>query len=541
MLDEKIREYILPVKILAEKNCENVEYLLQYHSDQSFFGGDLGCVLMPHGWFLVDFNKEYSGGVKIVANECSGNKNAKLRVVFGESAMEALSEIGDKGATNDHAIRDEILTVPWVGSVEYGNTGFRFLKIQNESDYPVTLRQVFAAFIHSNVEFVGKFRCNDEKINKIWNTAAYTVYLNIQDYVYDGIKRDRVVWIGDMHPETLSILYLAGQDARIERSLELVRNNTPADEWMNAIPSYSFWWLKIIRDYWLYTGKYDFLSRQKEYICALTRHILTCVEGDIFQKIGNLFIDWPSSQNRDAQKVGVYALLYLAICSAEELLSVFGDNEELIYLCKKAKTKLQTSTVPYTTDKQATSLLCFSGLADPKEINESILSREPVSGVSAFLGGYVLQARGMAHDIAGANDLLRQYWGAMIDLGATTFWEDFDIKWVKNAKPIDCVLSQGEYDVHGDNGGYCYQGYRHSLCHGWSSGPVSYLQSRVLGIVPTSPGFRTVRINPDLGDLDWVESECPTPYGNIVLECEKTDGKTCIKKLILPKEIKRET
>ena len=34
--------------------------------------------------------------------------------------------------------------------------------------------------------------------------------LNMQDCLWDGIKRDRLVWIGDMHPETMSILAVFG-------------------------------------------------------------------------------------------------------------------------------------------------------------------------------------------------------------------------------------------------------------------------------------------------------------------------------------------
>ena len=37
--------------------------------------------------------------------------------------------------------------------------------------------------------------------------------------------------------------------------------------------------------------------------------------------------------------------------------------------------------------------------------------------------------------------------------------------------------------MHGDNGAHCYSGFRHSLCHGWSAGPVPFLAEAVLGAV----------------------------------------------------------
>ena len=52
----------------------------------------------------------------------------------------------------------------------------------------------------------------------------------------------------------------------------------------------------------------------------------------------------------------------------------------------------------------------------------------------------------------GAMDIISEYWGAMLDLGATTFWEDFHIDWTKNAARIDELVPEGKVDVHGAYG-----------------------------------------------------------------------------------------
>jgi len=52
-----------------------------------------------------------------------------------------------------------------------------------------------------------------------------------------------------------------------------------------------------------------------------------------------------------------------------------------------------------------------------------------------------------------------------------------------------------------------------SLCHGVSAGVVPILSTYVTGIEPTSPGFRTYRILPHLGDLEWAQAVVPTPQG----------------------------
>ena len=74
-------------------------------------------------------------------------------------------------------------------------------------------------------------------------------------------------------------------------------------------------------------------------------------------------------------------------------------------------------------------------------------------------------------------------------------------------------------------GDYCYKGFRHSLCHGWASGPTSWLSRHVLGITPLEPGFARVRIAPRLGSLEWAEGTYPTPHGPIQVRHDRqADG-----------------
>ena len=133
----------------------------------------------------------------------------------------------------------------------------------------------------------------------------------------------------------------------------------------------------------------------------------------------------------------------------------------------------------------------------------------------------MLEAMARAGDWQGALDIIRSYWGAMLDLGATTFWEDFNLDWLPDAAGIDELVPEGKKDIHGDFGAYCYQGFRHSLCHGWASGPTAWLSRHVLGVEIVEPGCAKVRVTPHLGDLDWAEGSFPTPYGPIRVRHER--------------------
>lgn len=157
--------------------------------------------------------------------------------------------------------------------------------------------------------------------------------------------------------------------------------------------------------------------------------------------------------------------------------------------------------------------------------------------MSSFMGYYILTARAMAGDYQGCLECIREYWGGMLSLGATTFWEDFDVRWLENASRIDELPEDGKVDVHGTYGDYCYVGYRHSFCHGWASGATPWLSENVLGIQVMEAGCRKVKIEPHLGDLEWAEGAYPTPYGIIRVEHRKMKDGSIDTRIDAPKEI----
>ena len=124
----------------------------------------------------------------------------------------------------------------------------------------------------------------------------------------------------------------------------------------------------------------------------------------------------------------------------------------------------------------------------------------------------------MAGDMIGSLNVIRKFWGAILKMGATTFWEDFDLDWLENSAPIDIVTPDGMNDIHGDFGKHCYTQFRHSLCHGWAGGPTAFLSEWVLGIKIIEPGCKKIKIEPNLGDLEYAKGTYPTPYGNICID-----------------------
>ncbi|MDF1573377.1 MAG: alpha-L-rhamnosidase C-terminal domain-containing protein [Bacteroidales bacterium] len=384
---------------------------------------------------------------------------------------------------------------------------------------------------------MGSFKSSDERLNQIWEVGAYTVHLNMQDYLWDGIKRDRLVWVGDMHPEVMTILSVFGYNEVVPKSLDLIKDITDLPSWMNGISSYSMWWILIHYEWYLHTGDRSYLEKNKEYIYKLLDVLKSRIDKNGKEILdGNRFLDWPTSPNKQAIHAGLQSLMVMSFNTGAEIASVFNDAEKVGDFNKTAS--LLKNHIPSPNgSKSGGALMTLSGLADAVAINDTLLSEDQYKGISTFYGYYVLKARAEAGDYQGALDVIRKYWGGMIDLGATTFWEDFNLEWAENAGRIDELLQEGKVEVHSCYGDYCYVGLRHSLCHGWASGPTAWMSEYLLGIKPVEAGFTKVMIEPHLGDLDWVEGSFPTPKGEIYVRHERNQKGEIISEIIVPKGV----
>lgn len=487
---------------------------------------------------LLDFGKELHGGLQLVTGLMKAHGPVKIRVRFGESVSEAMADIDTlKGATNDHAIRDFTLEVPWLGELEIGNTGFRFVRIDLVDDNAeLLLKEARAIFIFRDVPYLGSFHSSDERLNKIWMTGAYTVQLNMQQYLWDGPKRDRLVWVGDMHPEVMTINNVFGYNEVVPKSLNLIKDVTPLPAWMNGISSYSMWWVRIQRELYQYQGNLNYLKQQKDYLVPLLNLLVSKVKDGSENLDGMRFMDWPTFANKPAVHAGLQAMMVMTLNDGAQLCRVLGETKTA-EKCEATVAEMKKHVPDAVNNKQAASLMALAGLMPAKQADE-IISVGETKDFSTFYGYYMLEAKAKAGNYQGAINNIRDYWGGMLDMGATTFWEDFDLNWMKNAGRIDELLPEGKIDIHASYGAYSYKKLRHSLSHGWASGPTSWLTQHVLGVQVMEPGCKVLKIVPHLGDLKFVEGTFPTPFGVVKIKHTKLANGKIESKIEAPKGVK---
>ena len=176
-----MKQYLEPTRVVTYENCEGAENLLKGNPVQAGFN-DKNCVkIKKGGYVLLDFGREINGTLYITTQRTSIVR-ASARIVFGESVMEALSSIGEKNATNDHSVRDMVVELGMMSTMHFGEMGFRFAKVE-ALDADLTIKAIKALPIIRDLPHVGHFECSDERLNEIWRVGAYTVQLNMQDYI----------------------------------------------------------------------------------------------------------------------------------------------------------------------------------------------------------------------------------------------------------------------------------------------------------------------------------------------------------------------
>ena len=419
-----------------------------------------------------------------------------------------------------------------LSDLEFGQTGFRYVRIELlENEARWNIKSILGVFVYRELEYEGTFECSDSLLNKIYDTAAYTVHLNMQNMLWDGIKRDRLVWVGDTHPEYLAIRSLFRDCSIVFDNLRFAKDEAVLPSWMNGMPSYSFWWMIILRDVSFTTNDYSLVEESREYIIGLISLIFSRINLDGTHDFGRYFLDW-QTKNKPEAIAGVHALMYSAIKAGRELCDVLNEKV-LAEQCERYCDILKKNIPDPFNCSSANALLLNAGLGG----NIGVIENNGEFDMSTLMSYYVTKALADNGKTQKAVDMIRAYYGGMLDMGATTFWEDFDMRWIENATRIDEFPIEGKMCVHSDRGQHCYRGLRHSLCHGWSAGPVAFLAEYILGIRVTEEGGRTIKLCPELCDLEYAKGSYPTKYGTVSVEWRKEGDKIVLISLVAPKEV----
>jgi hypothetical protein len=400
---------------------------------------------------------------------------------------------------------------------------FRYIRLK--ADAGVRWNGVKHQYEYLPMERRGAFRSSDERLNQIWELSAHTLQMNMREFLYDGMKRDRWVWSGDANLGFLINNYVFFEQDVTKRTLIALRGKNPVEIHINTIMDYTFYWFLSLRDYYMYTGDLSFVRSVYGDMLSLMAFCLDrrneegMMEGYPEDWV---FVDWAPMERR-----GALAAEQLLLCRSLETVAFFAEalgdaDNERKYAGLAAELlgeifqsfwdgerggfihgKLDGQPLREIYKYPSLFGIRFGYLDESQResARRGVLLNETVQKiVTPFMRFFELEAMCEVGEEERVLREMRDYWGGMIDLGATSFWEEYD----------PALPPELQYDMYHDK-------FRKSLCHAWGAAPIYLLGKYVLGVRPLEPGYRRYRVEPRLGDLAWVEGKVPTPQGDIAV------------------------
>ena len=159
-----MREHIWAKRIWTSEGI-SPECLLQKQPLQIGLAETKTTVFEEGTYVILDFGVELCGGVRILTYKA---KNIPVHIRFGESMSECCHDLGgDANATNDHSLRDFSVELQNYSDMTFGQTGFRFLRLDAADGADLFIKSIAAAVDTDTREELGSFECDDPLVNEI--------------------------------------------------------------------------------------------------------------------------------------------------------------------------------------------------------------------------------------------------------------------------------------------------------------------------------------------------------------------------------------
>ena len=459
--------------------------------------------------------------------------NGKIYIYYGESKKEAmagkLAETWDVLNVNSHYTYNDTLPTK----------AFRFVQIVTQGE--VYFHDFSALYEYLPVESRGSFECSDDLLNKIYEFSYYTLHLCTREVHIDGIKRDRWTWSGDAYQSYLMNFYTFFDEDVNKRTFWGLRGHEPQTRHLNSILDYSLYWMIGIYDHYLYTGDLEFVKQIYSRMKSTMDFCIGRLNPDgIAEGLPSdwVFVDWAPIDKKG--ELSFEQLLFIRSLSAmKHCAELVDDNTTSIAMDKMHASKTEqydeifwSETVGAYLHNRLNGELSsevtrysnmFAILFDmvdenrKKMIKNNVLLNDSVLAITTpYMKFYELAALCEIGEHQKVLEFVRNYWGGMLKLGATSVWESFD----------PTLPDTAHYSMYN-------RPFGKSLCHAWGGNPVYLLGRYYLGMkgtVPTPSGDIEVYVTKKKiivvsagssgGELRFISKKEPKITGGILAKLE---------------------
>ncbi len=421
----------------------------------------------------------------------------------------------------------------WQNYTSLTRMGLRFMMLTfREQKEKVEIRNAWVNQASYPVSLNGNFRCNDWKLNKIFEISRRTNLMCSEDTFADSPTYEQAFWSGDAQVSAAVSAFYFGEYDLLRHCImqvplgrkytELLPALMPTD-WETAIPIWTMNWMVSIEQYIFYTGDESVYEDLYEEVKTTLEYYSNFIsdKGAFDIKAWNM-LDWaPMDIGNSGVVTAQQGLLAHCYEVGADMAAKSGSHQDEMNFRQKAALLLEyLENNLWLEDKQAYAdgwteengfsktlsmqthvMLELYGLIRNNERREVILNKllngaegwlEPGSPFMLFYLFEILGRNGFYNRIL---DEIRDRWGMMLRYDSSTCWEVFP--------------------------GFYENSRTRSYCHSWSSAPGYVFIKYILGLTPSEQGFSKMVMSVPETNLEWCEGSIPTPFGKIYVYWSK--------------------
>jgi alpha-L-rhamnosidase len=479
----------------------------------------------------------------------SGGNNSEITLTYAESLFNDKMEKGNRNDIKDKKIfgdQDKIISDGGKNRIFqtlWWRT-FRYVQMNIKTgDEPITINDFHSIYTGYPFKEKASFKSSDSTLSDIWNAGWRTQRLCTGETYFDCPYYEQLQYEGDTKIQCLTSGYVSGDTIMMRNAIQtfydsrlaygLTQSRYPSYE-TQIIPPFSLIWITMVHDYWMLYDNPGFVKSMIPGILEVLNWYNSKIDSSGL--LGHMewwnFVDWVDFSGWhngvppgiDSSNSSIVNLQYVyTLQKAAELLKAFDLPEQageylnraeriksIVYTkCFDVKEGLIADTPEKKNFSQHANIWGILTNTFPVDLQagilNKILTKKDIAQSSYYFKFYLIKAlekTGLADKFL----TLLEPWKHMLNIGLTTFAE----------KP-DPTRSD---------------------CHAWSASPVYYLLSLVCGIKPNEPGFKSVRIEPHLGNLNRIDGSMPHHLGNIRVSLNKDKLGGLKGEIILPNSLK---
>jgi alpha-L-rhamnosidase len=498
---------------------------------EAFLAGGAPMVIAgrTHATFLLDQGFETNAFPLLTV---SGGHGAEVTLTYAEALVDAKGAKADRGdVSGKHILGLQDRFLPDGGHSRVFSTlnyrTYRYIQFDvTTGDDPLVLEDFLGMFTGYPFRLAGAFSSDEPDLGRIWEVGWRTARLCAAETYMDCPYYERLQYVGDTRIQSLISLVASGDDRLMRNAIDLIDrsrisegltqerypSNSPA-----IISTFSLFWVDMVHDHWMYRGDEELVRARMLGI----RNVLDWFTARIDPHTGMLgpldywtFVDstdqWPWNDaagiggEPDGTRAGGSSIVTLqfaeTLVSAADLCRAIGEERLADRYAERARAL-----------NEAVVRLCWDegrGLVADTPAKRSFSQHANIMAVlsGAISGG---KARALMARVARDKDITQASLYYRFYLGRAMKRVGLGDSYVSMLQPWRDALAIGlsTFPEKSDP--------TRSDCHAWSASPVFELLSTVCGVEPGSAGFRTVRVEPNLGPLHQLSGRVAHPLGAI--------------------------